>query len=129
MSREVVSDEAWAVIGPVFPEARRTGRPPVDRRTVVEAVAWRFRTGAPWRDLPERFGNWSTVYKNFNRWAAQGVWARALGMAQSLAYQAGDLDWVASIDSTVVRVHQHGATLPRQKGGSAELQQIGPGAR
>ena len=75
MSRDVISDELWAVIGPLFPEAKTTGRPPVERRTVVEATAWRFRTGAPWRDLPERFGNWNTIYKNFNRWAEQGVWA------------------------------------------------------
>jgi transposase len=42
---------------------------------VVEATAWRFRTGAPWRDLPERFGNWNTIYKNFDRWSKAGVWA------------------------------------------------------
>ncbi|MFG1813315.1 IS5 family transposase [Kribbella sp. NPDC049174] len=77
MSRDVVSDKAWAVIGPLFPAPKATGRPPVDRRTVVEATAWRFRTGAPWRDLPERFGNWNTIYKNFDRWSKTGVWARA----------------------------------------------------
>ncbi len=64
VSRDVISDEAWAVIGPLFPKVKATGRPPVDRRTVVEATAWRFRTGAPWRDVPERFGNWNTIYKN-----------------------------------------------------------------
>jgi transposase len=62
VSRDVISDEAWAVLGPLFPAVKATGRPPVDRRTVVEATAWRFRTGAPWRDLPERFGNWNTPY-------------------------------------------------------------------
>ena len=55
------------MIGPRFPAPKSTGRPPVDRRAVVEATAWRFRTGAPWRDLPERFGKWNTIYKNFNR--------------------------------------------------------------
>lgn len=91
---------------------------------VVEATAWRFRTGAPWRDVPERLGNWNTIYKNFNRWSEQGVWARVLEKTQSLAQQSGDLDWVASIDSTIVRVHQHGATLPRAAGGSVELQEV-----
>ena len=124
MSRDVISDELWAVIGPLFPEAKTTGRPPVDRRAVVEATAWRFRTGAPWRDLPERFGNWNTIYKNFNRWAEQGVWTRVLEAVQSLTHQRGELDWVTSIDSTIVRVHQHGATLPRTTGGSAELQEV-----
>ncbi|MDV2476789.1 transposase [Rhodococcus zopfii] len=65
VSRDVISDEVWAVIGPLFPTVKSTGRPPVDRRTVVEATVWRFRTGAPWRDVPERFGNWSTIYRNF----------------------------------------------------------------
>lgn len=124
VSRDVISDEVWAVIGPLFPKVKRTGRPPVDRRSVVEATAWRFRTGAPWRDVPERFGNWNTIYKNFNRWAEQGVWARVLEKTQALAQQSGDLDWVASIDSTIVRVHQHGATLPRVTGGSVELQEV-----
>lgn len=61
------------MIGPLLRTAKSTGRPPVDRRTVVEATVWRFRTGAPWRDVPVRFGNWNTIYKNFNRWSARGV--------------------------------------------------------
>ncbi|WP_396677237.1 hypothetical protein [Micrococcus luteus] len=74
--------------------------------------------------MPERFGNWNAIYKNFNRWAAQGVWERVLERTQSMAQQAGELDWVASIDSTIVRVHPHGATLPRPTGGPDELQEI-----
>ncbi|WP_420066416.1 transposase [Rothia kristinae] len=91
---------------------------------MAEATAWRFRTGSPWREVPERFGNWNTIYKNFNRWAEQGVWTRVLEAVQSLTHQRGELDWVTSIDSTIVRVHQHGATLPRTTGGSAELQEV-----
>ncbi|WP_328289190.1 IS5 family transposase [Agromyces bracchium] len=124
MSRDVISDEVWDVRGPVFPAAAATGRPPADRRLVVEAIAWHYRTGAPWRDTPERFGNWNTVYKNFDRWSKAGVWADLLEHVQSLALANEDLDWVASIDSTIVRVHQHGATLPRTTGGSNELQEI-----
>ena len=128
VSRDVISDEVWAIIGPLFPPMKATGRPPVDRRMVVEATAWRFRTGAPWRDVPERFGNWNTIYKNFDRWARADVWARLLEKVQSLAGQRGELDWVTSIDSTIVRVHQHGATLPRTTGGSVELQEVRAGA-
>lgn len=124
MSRTEISDEAWAVIGPLFPAVKATGRLPVGRRMVVEATAWRYRTGAPWRDVSERFGNWNTICKNFDRWSEQGVWARVLEKAQSLAHQRGELDWVASIDSTIVRVHQHGATLARDTGGSVELQEV-----
>lgn len=117
MSRDVISDATWELIEPLFPGAKGRGRPPVDRRLVVEAVCWRFRTGSPWRDLPERFGSWNTVYKNFDRWAAAGVWPRVLERVQAMAAAAGELDWVASIDSTIVRVHQHAASLPRQKKG------------
>lgn len=125
MSRDVISDEVWAVIGSLFPGAKATGRPPVDRRIVAEATAWRFRTGAPWRDVPERFGNWNTIYKNFDRWARGGVWARVLQRVQSIADADGELDWVVSVDSTIARVHQHGATLARDTGGSVELQESG----
>ncbi|GAA3306180.1 hypothetical protein GCM10020219_002240 [Nonomuraea dietziae] len=110
VSRDVISDEAWAVLGPLFPAVKATGRPPVDRRMVVEATAWRFRTGAPWRDL---------------RPLVEGrVWARVLEQVQAMAHQGGDGDWIASIDSTIVRVHQHGTTLPRDTGGTVELQEV-----
>ncbi len=125
----MLSDELWAVIGPLFPAVKGRGRPPVGRRTVVEATIWRFRTGAPWRDLPERFGNWNTIYRNFDRWAKAGVWANLLDHVQGVAKERGDVDWVASIDSTIARVHQHGATLPRSKRGPRKLQQFPPRAR
>lgn len=103
---------------PLHPQALRPRQP----------LRHRYRTGAPWRDVPERFGNWNTIYKNFNRWSEQGVWARVLEKVQSLTHQRGELDWVASIDSTIVRVHQHGATLRRDTGGSIELQEVRGGA-
>src|SRR5688500_20253621 len=61
--RSLVSDEVWAVIGPLFPVWKGNGRPVADRRLVVEGTAWKFRTGAPWRDLPEHFGNWNTALR------------------------------------------------------------------
>lgn len=122
--RDVLSDEVWGLIGPCFPAVKRRGRPPVARRTVVEATIWRFRTGAPWRDLPERFGNWNTIYRNFDRWAKAGVWAKLLEHVQGVAQDRGDVDWMASIDSTIARVHQHGATLPRPKKGPKKITTI-----
>src|SRR5690606_33287706 len=98
---------------PLFPVPKATGRPPVERRAVVEATAWRYRTGAPWRDVPERFGNWNTIYRNFNRWSEQGVWARVLQEVQSLTHQRGELDWVASIDSTIDRARASAWRDPR----------------
>ncbi|WFR67693.1 IS5 family transposase [Curtobacterium flaccumfaciens] len=123
MSRDLIFDETWAVIDPLFPASEDEGRPPVDRRVVVEAVVWRFRTGAPWRDLPERFGHWNTIYRNFDRWAKAGIWIRLLEHVQAATERHGDIDWGGSIDSTIARVHQHGATLPRVKKGHVELQQ------
>jgi transposase len=115
VSLDVISDNVGGD-GPLFPEPKATDRPPVEAGTVVAATPWRFRTGAPWQDIPERFGNWNTLHKNFSRWSHASVWAEVLEHVQSRAHQVGDLDWVASIDSTIVRVHQHGATLTRATG-------------
>jgi transposase len=71
--------------------------------------------------LPEHFGNWNTVFKNFDRWAKDGTWTKVLERVQTRAETLGDLDWIASIDSTIVRVHQHGATLPRPAGGPRRI--------
>ena len=128
MGRGELTDTAWARIEPLLPVATGRGGRWRDHRQVINAILWKLRTGAPWRDMPERFGNWNTIYKNFNRWSAQGVWARVLEKVQSLTHQRGELDWVASIDSTIVRVHQHGATLARDTGGSVELQEVRAGA-
>jgi transposase len=124
VARTEISDEVWVVTGPLFPATKATGRPPMERRAVVEAPAWRYRTGASRRDVPERVRNWSTIYKNFNRWSAQGAWVRVLEKLQSLNHQRSELDWGASSDSTIVRMHQHGATLKRYTGGSIELQGV-----
>ncbi|TFC29470.1 transposase [Cryobacterium sp. TMT2-18-3] len=73
--------------------------------------------------MPERFENWNTIYRNFDRWAKIGVWARFLEHVQGVAEAQEQVDWAASIDSTLVRVHQHGATLPRLKKAPVGLQQ------
>ena len=84
-------------------------------------MVWKYRTGAPWRDVPERFGKWNSIYKRFARWAEDGTWDQLLAEVHKLADAAGKVDWVVSIDSTIARVHQHGATLARDTGGSTEL--------
>jgi transposase len=77
---------------------------------VLSAILWVLRTGAPWRDLPERFGPWSTARTRFRRWTAAGVWQRVLTILQRDAHQAGALDWRTQfVDGTVVRAHQHAA--------------------
>jgi transposase len=77
---------------------------------VVSAILWVLRTGAPWRDLPERFGPWSTAWSRFRRRMGAGVWSRVLEALQRRADAEGCLDWTTHfLDGTVVRAHQHAA--------------------
>ena len=104
MDRMVLSDEQWERVGPLLPGKKGDrGRSGKDNRLFLEAVLWIVRTGSPWRDLPENFGNWSSVWKRFRRWALKGVFDRIF------AALSGDPDFeYALIDGTIVRVHQHG---------------------
>ena len=72
---------------------------------------------------PGAVRKWNSIYKRFNRWAADGIWEKLLAEVQKQADAAGKIDWVVSIDSTIARVHQHGSTLARDTGGSTELQE------
>ena len=104
---------------PLLPSSagRRGGRWR-DHRQVIEAIAWKYRTGSPWRELPESFGPWQTAYERLTRWSADGTWVKLLARAQADADAAGELDWLVAADSTLVRVHQHGASA-RRVGGNA----------
>ncbi|GFE26498.1 IS5 family transposase [Streptomyces nigrescens] len=76
---------------------------------MINGVLYRVRTGVQWRDLPERFGPWETVYKLHRRWSADGTWGRLLSSAQAAEDAEGRIDWDVSVDSTAVRAHQHAA--------------------
>jgi transposase len=97
------------------------GRALARHRQVLNGILFRVRTGVPWRDLPERYGPWETVYKRFARWQTDGTWARIQASLHTQADAAGELDWNAQIDSTVVRAHQHAAGA--RKGGSPRSRQ------
>lgn len=86
---------------------------------MLEAMVWRFRVGAPWRDVPEHYGPWQTVYDRFNRWSADGTFDRLLARAQAEADARGEIDWQVAADSTAAKLHQHGATLRRLGGNAA----------
>src|ERR1044072_8106657 len=109
--RRELTDAQWARLAAHLPPQRpATGKPNRDHRTVVEAICWRVRTGAPRRDLPERDGPWQTAYSRFRRWQRAGVWDRVLATLQAEADAAGDLDWALHfLDGTTVRAHQHAA--------------------
>jgi transposase len=112
-----LSDRAWERIEPVLPSSDGLrGRPFRDHRQVIEGIVHRYRTGVAWRDLPERFGPWQTVWKRHHRFATDGTWDRLLAEIQADADSVGELDWSVSVDSSVVRAHQHGATAKRSAG-------------
>lgn len=119
--RQEISDQAWTMMAPLFPEWKGNGRPILDMRSTVEGIVWRFRTGALWRDVPERFGNWNSIYNRFSEWSKDGTWDTALAAVQAASQRSTDVDWTVSVDATITRVHQHGASLPRTTGGSGEL--------
>lgn len=73
MARHRLTDPQWILIAELFPEPAATGRPPADRRQMVDGILWRLRTGSPWRDLPEEFGPWETVYRHFDTWNSDGT--------------------------------------------------------
>lgn len=110
MRRHEIGDEQWVKIKDHLPgKAGDPGRTAEDNRLFVNAVLWIAKTGAPWRDLPERFGEWNSVFQRFNRWCHRGVWQRVLA-----AWQDPDLECLM-LDSTVIRAHQHSAGARSKK--------------
>ena len=111
MKRHELTDEQWALVEPQLPLSNaRTGRPPRDRRTLLNAVFWILCTGAPWRDLPERFGPWQTAYDHFRNWRKDGVLARMLELLQIKLDGQGLIDWeVWCVDGASVRASRAAA--------------------
>jgi transposase len=107
MTRHRLTNEQWQLIADLFPPPAKTGRPPTDRRLVVDGILWVLRSGSPWRDLPEKFGPWETIYGLFNAWNAGGKLDEILSRLQATCIDAGALDkklWC--IDGTIVRAHR-----------------------
>ncbi len=108
MTRHRLTDEQWELIADLFPPPAATGRPPTDRRRVMDGILWILRSGSPWRDLPEEeFGSWETIYGLFNTWNANGLLDKILHRLQSARIDAGKIDqklWC--VDGTIVRAHR-----------------------
>jgi transposase len=111
MNRGDVTNEQWAQLEPLLPPQKpKTGRPNLPHRQVINGILWVLRTGAPWEDMPLRYGNHKTAWSRFDRWRKAGIWTRVLAALQDAADDAGTLDWeIHFVDSTVVRAHQHAA--------------------
>ena len=111
MVRRWLREDQWQRLAPMLPgKASDPGRTAEDNRLFIEAVLWIARTGSPWRDLPEEFGLWNSVYQRFARWSRNDVWHRVF------AELAKDADFEeVFLDSTIVRAHQHAAGAAKKK--------------
>ena len=103
MARFDLSDAEWRIIEPLLPNKPR-GVARVDDRRVLNGIFYILRTGSPWRDLPERYGPYTTVYNRFNRWAKAGVWINVFNTLAEWSPES-----MAFIDSSIIRAHQHAA--------------------
>ena|SRR5690349_2530228 len=105
MKRHELTDEQWDRVESLIPRKEaRTGRPPKDRRLMLDGMLWILGTGAPWRDLPERFGSCKTVHRYFSDWRRRGVFAAVIEELQVRLDARGLIDWqLWCVDGTSVR--------------------------
>ncbi|MFF0706371.1 IS5 family transposase [Streptomyces tendae] len=107
--RLVITDAMWDRIEPLMPADPVRGRRWADHRRTLEAIAWKYRTCSPWRDLPDELGSFQTAHKRLIRWAVDGTWERILAAVLAAADDSDDIGWTVSVHSTVCRAHQHAA--------------------
>ncbi|MFH9016654.1 IS5 family transposase [Streptomyces sp. NPDC017943] len=109
MGRGDLTNAEWARLESLLPPGGARGGRWSDHRRVINGFLYRVRTGVQWRDLPERFGPWETVYKRHRRWSSDGTWKMLLSRIQAAEDAAGGIDWDVSVDPTAVRAHQQAA--------------------
>ncbi|MFG2549431.1 IS5 family transposase [Streptomyces sp. NPDC048581] len=107
--RLVITDAMWDRIEPLMPADPVRGRRWAAHRRTIEAIAWKYRTNSPWRDLPDELGSFQTAHKRLIRWAVDGTWEMILAAVLAVADADDEIDWTVSVDVTVVRAHQHAA--------------------
>jgi transposase len=117
MSRTDLTEQQWRQLEPHLPPNPHHGHAYVGHRHVINGILWRLRTGAPWRDIPPRYGPWQTCYDRFVRWSRNGTWQRLLKIMQAAADASGRIDWDgAALDATHVKAQRSAAgarkTLP-----------------
>jgi transposase len=111
MRRHALSDEQWRQVQTVLPKQKAGPAATLGDRVFIDAVLFRAKTGMPWRDLPERFGPWKSVYNRFNNWAKKGHWELIFKALQLEVDEVGSI-----VDGSVVRAHQDASG---GKGGSS----------
>ena len=133
MGRGDLTNAEWDRLESFLPPGGARGGRWSDHRRVINGVLYRVRTGVQWRDLPERFGPWETVYKRHRHWSADGTWQMLLSRIQAAEDALGAIDWDVSVDSTAVRAHQHAAGARKaapvavpQKGAGQGTNQVDP---
>ena len=119
--RHELTDAEWTVLEPLLPR-QAMSRPQADDRRVLNGIVFEFRSGVAWQDVPERYGSWRSLHTRFRRWAADGTFTAMLAVVQARADAAGDIDWLISVDSTIVRAHQHAAGLEKGASGTRPLE-------
>lgn len=123
MRRHELSDAQFKLIQPFLPVAAGAGHPWNPHRPILNGIFWRLRTGTPWRDLPERYGPWQTVYDRYVRFRRDGTWQRVLQALQVKLDERGAIDWEQwSLDSTNIRA-SHAAAGACKKGGATPTNQ------
>lgn len=124
-----LNDEQWEKLRPLLPPQKPLGggRPAKSHRQMLNGMLWILRTGAPWRDLPPRYGKVQSVFSRFRRWREQGIWAQLFSTLQSIAEAEGRIEWeLHFVDSTIIRAHQHaagakGGIQKRRRSGAAKV--------
>lgn len=113
MRRYELTERQWNRIAPLLSHCRRghgAGRPATDDRPIVNGILWILHTGAPWRDLPERYGPWPTVFRRFNDWRRDGTWVRIATSLLDELDDRGGIDWdLWCVDGTVIRASRAAA--------------------
>jgi transposase len=114
-NRGDLTNAQWKRLEPLLPAQKpRVGRPSNAHRITINGILWILRTGAPWRDLPERYGAWETVSGTFYRWRHEGRWDKILQSLQQQKDAQGKVNWdIHFVDGSVIRAHQHAAGAKR----------------